>query len=419
MVKTNIVIGSAFGDEGKGLMTDYFAHKSSSLDTPYLRSVLGIRFNGGAQAGHTVVVDGKRHIFQHFSAGTFRGCDTLLTNNFIVNPIMFRSELETLKALGINPSVYIGRRTRITTIYDMLYNQYCERLKGENKHGSCGLGINATVTRYTKMSFSHLEHLIPDKFFEHVGQYYHECGFTIKEIQTIAPGFDPTHMSKLFEEDMRYLRSYSKLARENLTFFNEYHDIVLEGAQGLMLDEVYGEFPHVTRSRTGLFNIIPNIKDLHRNQVEIVYCTRAYATRHGAGPFWDDPETVHQYFDVKDPTNIPNDWQGSLRLGVLDFKRNFSFIWQDLRDLNTGCKMHSQIHSNFDSAKISLAITCLGQAKTEKIPIINDSNNIELVDKSNLPAILNETAKGIFNKFYLVEDHGKVREIDVEGGFAD
>ena len=79
------VIGANFGDEGKGLMTDYFCSQN--------KKSLNIRFNGGAQAGHTVVTpDGKRHVFSHIGSGTFSGADTYLSEFFTLNPIMFMKE---------------------------------------------------------------------------------------------------------------------------------------------------------------------------------------------------------------------------------------------------------------------------------------------------------------------------------------
>lgn len=87
--KIKVVIGSGFGDEGKGLMTDYFC---SSF--PRDESVLNVRFNGGAQAGHTVVTPyGLRHVFGHFGAGSFLpNVVTYLSSEFLVNPILFRKE---------------------------------------------------------------------------------------------------------------------------------------------------------------------------------------------------------------------------------------------------------------------------------------------------------------------------------------
>lgn len=147
--QVKVVIGANFGDEGKGLMTDCFCSKLSKNG-----SVLNIRFNGGAQAGHTVVVPAygnpKRHVFSHFGAGSFvRNTDTYLSGDFILNPMLFCKELDNLRReWWLQPKVYINHNCKITTPYDMLVNQIVERARGDQRHGSCGIGINETVLRY-------------------------------------------------------------------------------------------------------------------------------------------------------------------------------------------------------------------------------------------------------------------------------
>jgi adenylosuccinate synthase len=138
------VIGANFGDEGKGLATDYFARRHTLLGRPPLVA----RCNGGAQAGHTVQDGDRRHVFGQVSAGTFAGSDTYLGSNFIINPIVLINELQALSPLKANPLVYANRDCRITTIFDMAINSLIELKRGKHAHGSCGMGINETVARH-------------------------------------------------------------------------------------------------------------------------------------------------------------------------------------------------------------------------------------------------------------------------------
>ena len=139
--KAEIVIGANFGDEGKGLVTDFLSAK-------YNGNVFVVRHNGGAQAGHTVVVpDGRRHVFKHFGSGTFAEAKTILSRFYVCNPILFFREKELLNKLGVNPVVYIDPRATISTPYDMMINQLAEDARGGNRHGSCGLGFGETVER--------------------------------------------------------------------------------------------------------------------------------------------------------------------------------------------------------------------------------------------------------------------------------
>ena len=120
MKKAYAVIGANFGDEGKGLMTDLFCRTEGS--------VINIRSNGGAQAGHTVcTADGKRHIFSHIGSGSFAGADTYLSEYFILNPMLFSKELEQLgRDIG---KIFIDRRCNVTLPCDMLMNQFAETMR--------------------------------------------------------------------------------------------------------------------------------------------------------------------------------------------------------------------------------------------------------------------------------------------------
>lgn len=139
-----VVIGANFGDEGKGLMTDYFCRQAALKG----ENCLVILHNGGAQRGHTVVTPGrKRHVFRHFGSGTFTGADTYLSEDFILNPMVFRREWEELEEIGINTKVYVNPKCIITTPFDMILNQIIEEYRKGDRHGSCGMGIHETIIR--------------------------------------------------------------------------------------------------------------------------------------------------------------------------------------------------------------------------------------------------------------------------------
>ena len=93
-----------------------------------------VRFNSGAQAGHTVVTpDGNRHVFGHFGSGTFNNTPTFLSKYFVVNPLSFLKELNELMKIGLNPQIYVDDECLITTPYDMIINQIVEIFRGKNK----------------------------------------------------------------------------------------------------------------------------------------------------------------------------------------------------------------------------------------------------------------------------------------------
>lgn len=322
MKEAKIVIGANFGDEGKGLMTDYFCSQF-----PKTERVLNVRFNGGAQAGHTVVTpEGQRHVFSHFGSGSFiPNVATWLGPEFIVNPILFLREYEKLNALGIWPMVYIHPKCLLTMPQDMMINQFIETRRGTNRHGSCGVGIYETLLR--SQAQTDITMLDLDRFDS---TYVHRFGLDIDyynferlEKMTGMTLTDPEkallmnqNIRAHFNEDLRFMMNHSVLLDESV--FNKFDYVVFEGAQGLMLDQNNTEyFPHLTPSNTGIANVLDYVqRDV---QVEVCYVTRPYLTRHGAGKLPD--ECTREEVGAKiDLTNHQNEWQGSLRYAKMDWK---------------------------------------------------------------------------------------------------
>lgn len=108
--------------------------------------------------------------------------------------------------------------------------------------------------------------------------------------------------------------------------------MVFEGGQGLLLDEKNVEFfPHLTRSATGLRNVVPHCRAWGLDQLDVLYVTRTYMTRHGAGPFPTEAPAM-QALQLVDTTNVRNEWQGALRYGTLDLPRVRAAIDADLQE---------------------------------------------------------------------------------------
>jgi adenylosuccinate synthase len=355
------IIGSNYGDEGKGLMTDYFAAKNTK--------VLVVRYNGGAQAGHTVQLNKDpevgsdfaqgRHVFNHFGSGTFANAATYLGPKFVVNPILFNREL---KALGMKmaPKVYVSLNSPVTTPYDMLLNQWLEQSRGNARHGSCGLGIHETIVRNAtcalevsdlfgaepvRQALNYIrDHYIPQRLEELNITFSPEIRQVLKSEEFAGKFMDECR-------DFRYL--VQPIDPSNL--FDEYETIIFEGAQGLLLDQDFGTFPYVTHSNTGLKNIIELIKlgqlDMGGEDyiLNLCYVTRWYMTRHGNGPFPNETKAPH--IKIIDATNIPNEWQGVLRFGTLDVNDLCARIVYDM----------TKYLPSYIPYKLGLAVTCLDQ----------------------------------------------------------
>jgi adenylosuccinate synthase len=153
---------------------------------------------------------------------------------------------------------------------------------------------------------------------------------------------------------------------------------VFEGAQGLMLDEFMGFFPHVTRSMTGLPNAIEVAAEFGIRELLPVYVTRSYLTRHGAGPLSHEGERFAEDDAVVDHTNVTNEWQGSIRYAPLNMALMRSFISQDLR---RGQNMAPQYHVNIGVPQI--ALHCLDQIG-QFARVYNLGGKAELIQTGNL-----------------------------------
>lgn len=353
-----VVIGAQFGDEGKGRVTDHYAAEVG-------RNGIVIRFNGGAQAGHTVVTpDGLRHVFSHVGSGALAGVATFLSRFFVSNPILFLKEMAILATKGVEPTIYVDPQSPVTTPYDMMINQIVERERGGDRHGSCGVGFGETIER----------NLTPARALT-VADLADRSGLTAK-LNLIRRDYAPARLARLgfaaafarnadlflsdailerFVEDAgRFLQAITVADARAAT---RGRHLLFEGAQGLLLDQDRGFFPHVTRSNTGLRNVLALAEELDLKQLEVTYATRAYLTRHGAGPLPRElPEKP--YPGVTDATNVPNAYQGALRFGWLDLDVLRHAIAEDLADAGRLPGL---------SIKARLAITCLDQIGDDKV----------------------------------------------------
>lgn len=333
-MKADVIIGAGYGDEGKGYFTDYV----SSLKN---KSVV-VRFNGGAQAGHTVVTpEGKKHVFGHFTSNLFlKNASSYLSKYFQINPVIYLKELNQINNLGIVPDIACHSDCYIATPFDMLINQWLEYTRGESRHGSCGLGIGETIHRsevenvplYIKDTkniniLKEKLYLVREVFLKRVKELnlepmLNQYSFVLQQ-----------DFIDRFIEDIQQMHNSLKIGVDNINhkFFLE-KDIVFEGAQGLMLDQSMGHFPYVTRSNTGLKNVIEFSVENNINELNVIYATRCYKTRHGAGPLkW---ELKNQpYENIVDNTNIPNEYQGTIRYAYLDLDVLQEAIEKDIKSI--------------------------------------------------------------------------------------
>jgi len=348
--KAQAVIGAGYGDEGKGLLTDRLA--SATADVVIVRS------NGGAQAGHTVVApDGRRHVFHHFGSGALAGAPTHLSAFFVAHPMFFIGERQALKSLGAALAVSADSRAIVTTPFDMMINQALELSRGTGRHGSCGLGFGEAIERCLR----------PDHAIRTGDLFQPDLAGRLWRIWTdwVPQRLGALGLDRLPDDIMRHIDIETVIGRFLLdceayldhvilrpdSRLGEKGQVIFEGAQGLLLDQDYGAFPHVTRSNTGLRNMLSIAREAGIDGIDAHYVTRCYVTRHGAGPLAHEAGCLAGV-DIVDPTNAPNAWQGTLRLAPLDLAVLRAAIAQDLQSAGSTAIVVAP----------DLTVTCLDQA---------------------------------------------------------
>lgn len=319
-INIKIIIGANYGDEGKGLATDYFCNPSEKW--------LGVLTNGTSQRAHTVdTIDGKHHMFSHFSSGTFQGADTYISINFAINPITFVNEYLALQnEFGITPKVYIHPDCKIITPFDILANLTEREQSG--LHNTCGNGFWKTLERYnddygmgrvlyfSKNSASWMRYL------NNIEEYYK---YKLNNIDLDYQG-----IKAHFINDLQFVFDHSFIINNKI--LKSYQNIIFENGQGLLIGEQnpLANWDFCTPSNTGLsyaYNIIED--NFIDTDVEVCYVSRTYLTRHGDGGLFNECAVEDINKLIVDYTNIPNACQGHLRFGHFDDKQLINRIWKD------------------------------------------------------------------------------------------
>ena len=312
MIRCISVIGANFGDEGKGLVTDALCKGRTAV----------IRHNGGAQAGHTVVNEGRRFVFHQLGSGSFRRADTVWAESFMPDLFKLSEEAENFRSIaGYVPRILACSGTCTTIIDDVLINMALENSRGDKRHGSCGMGIYEAFLRNHAGYGVDIKWLLShgaEELYLRMREIRHSYGR--KRLETL--GLDTANLGEYGEMlcDDSILRSAAEQMCENLKMVelfkgaDGYESIVFEGAQGLLLDAENTEYaPHTTASRTGLDEPLNFCGRYGLTLEKAVYVTRSYVTRHGAGMLRGEcsPEKLGSL--RTDRTNVPNRWQGAIR----------------------------------------------------------------------------------------------------------
>lgn len=321
MKKCSVVVGLQFGDEGKGSYVNELCSDSSVV----------VRFNGGHQAGHTVLYNGLKHTFSSFGSGTLKNIPTFWSKYCTVSPNTVYNEAKNLLSIGLEPKLYIDPLCPVTTPYDIIANQ-----NDNNGHGTVGVGFGKTIQRhedYYKLYYQDIfnETILKAKL-ENIKNYYN--------FELPKPTLDT------WIDRINGLIKFKIFTLDKLPNFKHY---VFEGAQGILLDQDFGFFPNVTRSNTTTKNVYNLISDFGINEedIDIYYITRCYQTRHGNG-FMTNENIKFNLINTESEINITGKFQGQFRKSILDIDL---IKYSLLSDSNFSKKFNTK----------NLVITCLDQ----------------------------------------------------------
>ncbi len=310
------VIGANYGDEGKGLVTDYLTRSG--------RNVV-IRHNGGAQSGHTVEKnDGRRFVFHELSSGSFNGAVTYWASTFYPDLYKLEEELEDFSKVGEIPQIYGCEKTNIVLLFDVAINQMKETGRGDKKHGSCGMGIWEARVRTESgfgMTLGEVKNSTPTEIVKRLEEI--KENYVLKTFGKLSPDYD--FDIQVYTKYLKRAIEHVNVISDETSFLGGFDNIVFESGQGLLLDSDREDlWPHTTSSCTTLANPAMLAQSYGINVDDVFYVTRTYITRHGAGPFNEDKD-----LNFYDETNKSNPWQGSMRFGRTDFEELLKRVSKD------------------------------------------------------------------------------------------
>lgn len=314
-MKRIVIEGSQWGDEGKGKITDYFSGKADVV----------VRFQGGNNAGHTIVFDGKKFAVRLLPSGIFhKGVTCVLASGMVINPSAFFEEMEMLKTAGIDTSrVKVSDRASVLLEYHRTLDGASERALSKDKIGTTGRGIGPCYT--DKASRVGLR--ICDLMSERSLKKALERAVSFKNRELKSYGMEEIDFDKLYKECLSYGKKLKKYVTDTSVFLNEEikkgSKILFEGAQGAMLCTTYGTYPFVTSSSPMAISVPLGCGIPPKSIDYVLGIAKAYTTRVGEGPF---------------PTELFGDFADELRERGHEYgtvtKRPRRIGWLDVNVLN-------------------------------------------------------------------------------------
>jgi adenylosuccinate synthase len=352
-LSTTVVLGAQWGDEGKGKVTDFFASSADFV----------VRFQGGNNAGHTIVVGDEKLALSLTPSGVlYPDCVPVIGSGCVIDLGFLKEELQMLNDKNVNTEkLAISPNAHVVMPYHKLLDELIEESLGENKLGTTKKGIGPCYADKIQRRGIRVQDLLNQDFFEKkVKANVEETNLTLTKIYNQPP--------LVAEEIINEFKSYIDMVTNHIAdtsllidkAIKDGKSILFEGAQGTLLDIDHGTYPFVTSSNTSSGNAAIGSGVGPKNIDRIVGVTKAYISRVGSGPF------------VTEQKNEIGDYliEKGAEFGVVTGRRR-RCGWLDLISLKYSVRVNSltelfitklDVLSGLDELKL-----CIGYNKENKV----------------------------------------------------
>ncbi len=274
-----IVVGAQWGDEGKGKLVDVLTEKADIV----------ARYQGGHNAGHTVVINDEKYILHLIPSGILhRDTVCIIGNGVVVEPSALIEEIDGLRRrkIRVSDNLLISKNAHLIMPYHLALDKASEKAKGKKCIGTTGRGIGPTyVDKMSRTGLRVGDLLTPEVFLEKLKTNIGHVNFLMKNLYRTR-GFNA---KKVFDEYMGYAKSLRRHVADTDIVLNEAvsggKNILLEGAQGTLLDIDHGTYPYVTSSNSIAGGACTGLGIGPTKISKVLGVVKAYTTRVGSGPF--------------------------------------------------------------------------------------------------------------------------------------
>lgn len=275
-MSTLVVVGIQWGDEGKGKLVDFLSHKAHMI----------VRFQGGNNAGHTIVIEGQKYILHLIPSGILnKGKKCIIGNGVVIDPAVFLAEVKKLKDRGIKieNNLFISKTAHLIMPYHIAIEREHEKTKNI---GTTGRGIGPAYTdKISRNGIRVIDLFYPEILLSKINSNLSTINFLLKNLYNA----DPLSAEDIYGLYLSYAKELSEYVADTDILLNDAIDsdanILFEGAQGTLLDIDHGTYPFVTSSNTVTGGVCTGsgVSPLKINK--ILGVAKAYTTRVGEGPF--------------------------------------------------------------------------------------------------------------------------------------